>query len=224
MCRYETTKSVYMSHISSLKAIMWPEDWYTLHFTLLLHAPKQICLLICKYFTQQCYCSLHIDPTLLYISVNTTKCNINLPCYSYICASSTYAPQMSHTCHIPKIEAINRWCGSSSSQDHHYRPLLRPPTPSCTPRTPLLDSQPHFCIPLTPLPDRMMDNSYPSQTDRWTTHTPPRPTQRDRWTIQTPPRSSPNKQMDNSYPSQTPPRTDRRITYPSSGTLSQAAN
>ena len=47
--------------------------------------------------------SLIIDQTVLYISVETIKCNFNLPYYWHVCASIKYAPQMSHMGHMPTL-------------------------------------------------------------------------------------------------------------------------
>ena len=44
LCRYDTTMSVYILHISSLQSKLQPGALLEIHFTLFAYAPKQICL------------------------------------------------------------------------------------------------------------------------------------------------------------------------------------
>ena len=71
MWRYDATMSVYVPHMHSLQSTMWPETLVYIHFTLLAYAPQQMCLPL------HVYCTLHIDPILLHISVTKpTKCTL----------------------------------------------------------------------------------------------------------------------------------------------------
>ena len=49
------------------------------------------------------FCTLHIDPKLLHISViQPTECNFNLPCYGHICTSNKYAK-------CPNYSMVPQW-------------------------------------------------------------------------------------------------------------------
>ena len=65
-------------------------------FTLLAYAPYQTCLTSHTYASLQCYCTLHIDPTLHYIQVKNNTLQLFLPCYNHIFGNNKYAPQMPH--------------------------------------------------------------------------------------------------------------------------------
>ena len=49
-------------------------------------------------------CSLHIDPTLLHISVNTTKCN-----FKFAKLQPYYVPQIQSMGYIPELLDVPQW-------------------------------------------------------------------------------------------------------------------
>ena len=59
--------------MNSLWSTMWPGALVYTHFIFLAYAPEKICMPHGIYVPLHCYCSLHIDPTLLLISVNKQK-------------------------------------------------------------------------------------------------------------------------------------------------------
>ena len=59
------------------------------------------------YVPLHCYCNLHIDPTILQISVK--KQNATLPCHCHIPANNKYAPQIPHIGHMPKLLGVHLW-------------------------------------------------------------------------------------------------------------------
>ena len=62
------------------------------------------------YVTLDYCCSLHIDPTVLYISVQTQlNAAFNLPCYRHTHVRNNNVLQIPHICHIPKLLSVHQW-------------------------------------------------------------------------------------------------------------------
>ena len=79
MCRYQTTISVYMPHMNSMQSAVWPRTWLYIHFILLAYPSTNMPATSHMYVPLHKYCSLHVDPTLLYTLVK----NINKLTFIY---------------------------------------------------------------------------------------------------------------------------------------------
>ena len=90
----------------------WPGALVCIHFTLLAYAPKQFACQNAHICLQHFYCSLHSDPTLLYISkkkkINKLQ-HLHLPSCYKICATNKYAPQLHKICHMPYLFLVYLW-------------------------------------------------------------------------------------------------------------------
>ena len=56
------------------------------------------------------YCSLHLDPTVLYTEVKKQQTTtLYLLCYCHICARNKYSTEMPHICHICQLLCVHIW-------------------------------------------------------------------------------------------------------------------
>ena len=109
MCIYQTTMWVYIPHMNSMQSIIWQKHWYV-HFILLAHAPKQICL-------SNCQCISHWTSTAVYIQTphyctHQSKINKVQPLFTKLLQISTtnkFAIQMPYICQMPKLLNVHQW-------------------------------------------------------------------------------------------------------------------
>ena len=97
-CAHETTMSVYMPHMNSMQLTMQQDTLvYMFHNTDICPRTNTPDILHI-YVPLHCYCSLHIDPTLLHISVKKKKKQIVTLIYhaTATCANNKDPLQMPH--------------------------------------------------------------------------------------------------------------------------------
>ena len=105
MCWYETTVSVYRPCMKSLQWTVWPEALVYIHFTYLAYALEHACYIAYIYLTAWLLYSTHWPNMPDDVQKNW---NFYVPCYCHICAGNTYATQISHICHTPKLFNVHQ--------------------------------------------------------------------------------------------------------------------
>ena len=106
---YQTTTSILKPNMNLMQSTLSPGTVFTYNHIIGICPWTDMAATLQTHVSQHCYCNLHIDPTLLHISV-IKNLNIYLPCYCHICASNKYSHQVKSTFHIYKL-LEGHWMG-----------------------------------------------------------------------------------------------------------------
>ena len=95
--RYKQAMLVYMPHMNPLQLTMWPRTLVYIYFTSLAYVWTNIPATLHISVPLHVYYTLHIDPTLLHVSVNKHQNATNLACYCQlqICPWNATCPNYS---------------------------------------------------------------------------------------------------------------------------------